>query len=503
MTWPSFGEYIQNKAHQYGQRPFIQDWRNPSCYSYKDFGVLTSKMAWGLRSLGVIPGDRVAILHPNHTDFILAYGAIVSAGAVAVPINPLYTAREVSYILADSGAKGLITTWAFKGMIEEIKDGLPALEIILLKEQGESLLHALERRCGRLRGEFVHQASPDDLAFIFYTSGTTGKPKGVMLTHRNIVFGGANTAQNYGLRESDVAIVCLPLVHIFANASPVLGTFNSGGKAVIMERFQTESVLDALQEENITWFSGVPTMFSYLLQAWEKGPRRISSLRMGLSGGASLSKEHMSRFQEIFGVDVLEVYGLTESTGLVTGNPIYGIRKVGSIGIQVSGVTVKLLNKKGEEVPQGEVGEIVFKGANGSPGYWNLPDLTRETIRDGWIFTRDLAWLDREGYYYIVGRKDELIICGGYNVYPREIEELLYQHESVAEVAVIGVEHPDLGYVPKAFVVPKPGLALTPEVIKEFCQAHLAPYKVPREVEIRSELPKSSTGKILKKLLSS
>lgn len=502
MTWPSFSEHIQAKAKSFASRVFLQDWGQETRYTYGEFAEKAARVAWALRHLGVAPGDRVAILHPNHTDFVLAYGGIIHAGAVAVPVNPLYTAREVSYILKDSGARALITTCAFKELLAEATREATSLRTVIVKEQGELLFESLERHCGSLKGDLLEPRGPDDLAFIFYTSGTTGRPKGVMLTHRNLVFGGANTAQNYGLRDTDAALLCLPLVHIFANASPVLGALNSGGRVVIMERFQSEPALDAMEQAGITWFAGVPTMFGYLLEAWERRPRNLTRFRMGLSGGASLSVEHLSRFQDRFGVPILEVYGLTESTGLVTGNPVYGVRKVGSIGIQVSGVRVRLLDARGEEVPVGKVGELVFKGPNATPGYWNLPEATKEGIRDGWVFTGDLARMDSEGYYFLVGRKDELIICGGYNVYPREIEEVLYQHEGIAEAAVIGVPHPELGQVPKAFVAPKAGFSSTPEEIREFCSRHLAPYKVPRHVEIRPELPKSSTGKILKKTLS-
>lgn len=321
------------------------------------------------------------------------------------------------------------------------------------------------------------------------------------MSHRNLVFGGANTAQHYGLREDDAALVSLPLVHIFANASPVLGALNSGGCALIMERFKSSSALEAMARGGITWFPGVPTMFLYVMEEMRKNPRQLPCLRMSLSGGASLSGEHLARFQEMFGVAVLEVYGLTESTGLVTANPLYGVRKFGSIGVQVSGVSVRLLGEDGNEVAPGEVGEIAFKGPNATQGYWKLPQVTADAIREGWVFTKDLARRDEEGYYFIAGRKDELIICGGYNLYPREIEEVLYQHRGIGEAAVVGVPHPELGQAPKAFVAPKTGFSLDPGELRDFCAARLAPYKVPRWVEILEELPKSSTGKILKKSL--
>lgn len=502
MSWPSLSEHIQAKAESFPQRVFLEDWPEGSVYTFREFAQTVSRMAWALREKGVKAGDRVAILHPNHSDFILACGAVIHAGAVAVPVNPLYTPGEVSYILSDSAARALITTTSFWELVNQATRGLPELRAVIVKQKGESLFQALKRECGAMRGELLEPRAPQDLAFIFYTSGTTGKPKGVMLTHRNLVFGGANTAQNYGLVEGDSVLLCLPLVHIFANASPVLGVLNSGGRVVVMERFQSLPVLEALERAGITWFAGVPTMFAYLLEAMRESPRRLSKFRMGLSGGASLSSEHLRGFQESFGVPVLEVYGLTESTGLVTGNPVYGIRKAGSVGIQVSGVTVKLVDDDGREVPTGEVGELVFRGPNATVGYWRLPEATREAIRDGWVFTRDLARADEEGYYFIVGRKDELIICGGYNLYPREIEEVLSRHPAVAEAAVVGIADRDLGQVPKAFVVPKPGCALEPRELLDFCGQHLARYKLPRDVEVRVELPKSSTGKILKKALS-
>ena len=502
MSFPSFPEYIQQKGASFGKRVFLKDFGEERAYTYEEFARLSARMAKGLATMGIGEGDRVAILHPNHTDFVLAYSSIAHAGGVAVPINPLYTRGEVLFILQDSGAKALITTRSFKKLVEDIKGEAPSLELVVMKEEGELLIQTLERLLGTLRGELVRELSPESPALIFYTSGTTGRPKGVILNQRNLVFGGANTAQNYGLREDDVALVCLPLVHIFANASPVLGSLNAGGKAVIMERFQSDIALEAMERERITWFPGVPTMFAYLIEAYQRAPRKIPCLRMGLSGGASMSAEHLSRFQEMFQVPVIEVYGLTESTGLVTANPVHGVRKVGSIGIQVSGVSTRLLDETGKEVALGEVGELVFKGPNATPGYWNLPDLTLSTIRDGWVYTKDLARMDEEGYYFIVGRKDELIICGGYNVYPREIEEVLYQHESVGEAAVIGVSHPTLGQVPKAFLAPKKGRRIEEEVIREHCAKYLAPYKVPRYFQVMDELPKSSTGKILKKMLS-
>jgi long-chain acyl-CoA synthetase len=502
MTTPNLTEHVKRKAERYAKRLFLRDLGTDTRYTYATFDQETDRMAGGLMKLGIKRGDRVALLHPNHTDFILAYMAVIKAGGVAVPVNTAYTGREVAYILNDSGSRMVITTAAFKTLLEGVRASCTSLERIIMKAEGETLIRCLEKECGALKPDLSGGGTADDLAFIFYTSGTTGSPKGVMLTHRNLVFGGGNTAQSYGLRETDVTLACLPLVHIFANASPVFGSLNSGGCVVVLERFQTEQVMDALEREGVTWFPGVPTMFGYLLNAFDARPRKTPTLRMALSGGASLSAEHLTRFESRFQAPVLEVYGLTESTGLVTANPVYGIRKVGAIGVNVSGVSTRLVDKDSNEVPAGEVGELVFRGPNATPGYWNRPETTAAAIKDGWVRTGDLARQDEDGYFFIVGRKDEMLISGGYNIYPREIEEVLYLHEEISEAAVVGLKDPNLGDVPKAFVSLKEGSRLTPDAIVDFCRLHLAAYKVPRQVEIMAALPKNTTGKILKKELA-
>lgn len=502
MSALNLPQYLKLKAEQFGKRPFLCDFGARNFYTYRDMEQVTDRLAGALHAREIRPGDRVALLHPNHSDFILGYIAVINAGAVAVPINPVYTANEVLFILEDSGACCLITTNAFEPMLAEIKRQAAQLKDIVIKRDGQSLLQALEMRAKKMKPVVDRDRAPDDPAFIFYTSGTTGRPKGVVLTHRNLIFGGANTAQNYGLRETDVTIACLPLVHIFANASPVFGSLNSGGSIIVMPRFQTEVIFEAIDQYKVTWFPGVPTMFGYLLEGFDAKPRNVSSLRMGLSGGASLAVEHLKRFEKAFQAIVLEVYGLTESTGLVTANPVYGVRKTGSIGVNVSGVSVRLVDSDGRDTPEGEVGQLIFRGPNATPGYWQRPELTAACIQNGWVFTGDLARRDADGYYYIVGRIDELIISGGHNIYPREIEEVLYRHADIIEAAVIGVQDQHLGKVPKACIVLKSGSSLRAEAVLEFCRVHLAAYKIPRQIEIMQELPKNPTGKILKKALT-
>jgi len=342
---------------------------------------------------------------------------------------------------------------------------------------------------------------PNDPAIIFYTSGTTGTPKGAILTHRNLTFGGANVAQNYGLRDDDITIAVLPLVHVFANASPILGSLSSGGKVVIIKKFNTERIYDAIKRYQVTWFPGVPSMFYYLLSDFSSNTRSIASLRMGLSGGASLTVESLREFEEKFNAKLLEVYGLTESTGLVTSNPVFGIRKPGSIGIAVSGVEAKIIDPFDKECPQGEVGELLFKGPNATTGYWNRPEITQKKIKKGWVHTGDHVYKDEDGYFFLVGRESELIISGGYNIYEKEIETVLSAHPQIQEVAVIGIPDRHKGEIPKAFLVLKSGARLEEEMLRTYCRRHLAAYKVPA-FEFLNELPKNPVGKIAKNKLS-
>lgn len=501
MEWPNVTQYLKTKVLQFGEHRLIMDYGTGASYTYREFDAATDRMASDLCGLGVKRGDRIAFLHPNHSDLLLGYFAAVKAGAVAVPVNPMYTAREITHILNDSTAGMLISTDHFCREIEVVKQTAPSISNIIMKKEGQRLEETLVAMPGTASGNPA-QTGADDPAMIFYTSGTTGSPKGVMISHRNVTFGAGNMAQNYGLTPSDVAVVCLPLNHIFANASPFWGTLASGGSAVVMERFQSEPVFDAIAKYGVTWFAGVPTMFNYLISSFDDNPRNVASLRMGLSGAASLSMEHLKAFETKFEAGMLEVYGLTESTGLVTANPVYGVRKPGSIGLCVSGVSVRLVDSKGRDVKRGEVGELIFKGPNGTSGYWKLPDETEKKIRDGWISTGDLARQDEEGYFYMAGRKSELIISGGYNIFPREIEEVLHRHPDVGEAAVIGTPDPSLGEVPKAFVAPRPGKRLDKEALEKFCLLNLAKYKVPKNFEFMEELPKNTTGKIVKKELA-
>lgn len=493
--------FIRRQAAAYEKRTFLIDADSGRTVTYGELDAVTGRLAAGFAKLGLEKKDRVALLHANHPDFILCYLSVIRAGGVAVPVNTVYPPPEIAYIVNDSGARMMVTTGDLYPKAREISRDLPALEKIIVKKEGQTLEQALAEEAGTLHAGKSADCDPGDLALLFYTSGTTGRPKGVMITHRNLTFSGPNVAQSYGLRENDVTIAALPLVHVFANASPVFGSLSSGGTVVVMERFRTEAVFEAVERYGVTWYPGVPTMFHYLLAGFSENRRDLSTLRMLLSGGASLSVEALGALEDKFGVTVLEVYGLTESTGLVTANPVYGERKPGSIGVAVSGVEARIADARGGPVPPGEIGELIFSGPNACAGYWNLPEQTAEKIRNGWVHTGDHAYRDEDGYFFIVGRDKELIITGGYNIYPREIEEVLYLHPGVHEVAVTGVAHPEKGEVPKAFVVPAPGAKPDEAQLRDHCKAHLAPYKVP-EIAFMDDLPKNPTGKIMKDRLA-
>ncbi|MGD9124814.1 MAG: AMP-binding protein [Desulfarculaceae bacterium] len=489
-------DFIKQKCDQFGDKPFLLGEGGP--VSYTAFDAAGTGLAERLVSLGVAPGDRVAILHPNSPYAFMAYIAAVKAGAVAVPVNPIYTPPEIAHLLSDSGAKLLIVHEKLAPNVEKIAEPLPELAKVVVRRTEQTLEQALEEAGGHGRDvQLPTEFRADDPAFTFYTSGTTGKPKGVVLSHRNLYFGGANIAQNFGLRSDDVALAVLPMVHIFCIASPFMGSFSSGGSVAVLPGFSSEKTLEAIGRYRVTWFPGVPTMFSYLLNTFDPAKHDVSSLRMGLSGGASMPMDLMQRWQETFGAQVQEAYGLTESTGLVICDPVFGVRKPGSIGIAASGVDAKLVNEDGTDTPPGEVGHLIFRGPNRFSHYHNQPELTEESIKDGWFYTGDHAYRDEEGYYFIAGREQELIITAGYNIYPREIEEVLYAFPGVNEAAVVGVPHPSKGEAPRAFVAMKPGEPEDAEAVLAHCRESLAPYKIPQLVFI-AELPKNPTGKIVK-----
>ncbi len=472
--------------------------------TYRSLNEMVNKLANGLRSLGVKKEDKVAIIFPNCPQFIISYLAIVKLGATVVPINFLFKAEEVSYILDNSDAEILITLSNFKDLAVGLSSKIKSIKKVIIssKEKMEGdLLHfekILQEQPSEIKPVDINPA--EDVASILYTSGTTGKPKGAMLTHKNLVFDTESCIEAIKVTPADRFICVLPLFHSFAATVCMLIPLLSGGSTILIPRFVPKEVLGKIAAEGASIFIGVPSM--YAVWANMKPPDLdLSSWRLAISGGAPMPVEVLKRFEEKYPVKIYEGDGPTECSPVTSVNPIDGIRKIGSIGLPIKGVQMKIVDDNDNEVTRGEVGEIVVKGDNVMKGYYKNPEATAEAIKNGWFHTGDLGKEDEDGYFYIVDRKKDMIIVGGLNVYPREVEEVLYQHPKIAEAAVIGIPEELRGEMVKALIVLKPDETATPLEVIKYCRDRLASFKVPRQVEFRDELPKGPTGKILKRAL--
>jgi long-chain acyl-CoA synthetase len=440
-----------------------------------------------LAALGVRPGDRVAIMLPNVPDFAVIYYGILRAGAVVVPMNPLLKEREVGYYLGDSGAR-LIFAW--HGCAADATAGAAqaAADTIVVNDLFDDVLSAPA-------AVEVVSRSGDDTAVILYTSGTTGQPKGAELTHANLTANVAVAAQElFHLGPSDVVFGGLPLFHSFGQTCGLNAAISAGACLTLVSRFEPAKVFEVLTRDRVTIFEGVPTMYVALLGHAGREAYDLPALRLCVSGGAALPVEVLRGFEKEFGCVILEGYGLSETSPIASFNHPDRERKAGSIGTPIKGVQMRLL----DATPEG-VGEIAIRGHNVMKGYWQRPDSTDEAISDGWFRTGDLARIDDDGYYFIVDRKKEMIIRGGYNVYPREIEEVLYEHPAIVEAAVVGVPDSVLGEEVAAAVVLKPGATQSAEDIRDYVKREVAAYKYPRHVWLMDALPKGPTGKVLKR----
>jgi long-chain acyl-CoA synthetase len=462
--------------------------------TYRALSEASARVAGLLRKQGVGPGDRVGIMMPNVSEVPVVYYGILRAGGVVVPMNPLLKGREVAYYLGDSGAGPVFAWHAFA---EEARAGAQqaGAELIVVDEVGfPDLLASV------LPDDVVADRDSTDTAVILYTSGTTGQPKGAELTHGNLI---SNTevarTDIVRARPEDVIFGGLPLFHVFGQTVALNVAVAAGACLTLLPRFDPAHALRIIAGHRVTVFEGVPTMYVALLHQPDRADYDVSTLRMCISGGAALPVEVLRGFEEAFGSAVLEGYGLSETSPVASFNHPGRERKPGSIGTPIRDVEMRVVDNADHEVPQGEVGEIVIRGPNVMKGYWNRPDATAEAIRDGWFHSGDLARVDEDGYFRIVDRKKDMIIRGGYNVYPREIEEILYEHPAVAEAAVIGLPHPALGEEVGAAVALKPGAAVSAEELRDYVKGQVAAYKYPRHVWMVDVLPKGPTGKIQKR----
>lgn len=462
--------------------------------TYVQLADAAGRVANLLKDKGIQPGDRVAISLPNVFDFpVILYGAL-QAGAVVIPMNPLFRPREVEYYLSDSGAK-LMFGMPGDAAAGSEEAGVPFIEVPLPAGIGESIKQYEPST------EFVDR-DDSDTAVILYTSGTTGRPKGAELTHFSLNKNQEVVARTLmAITEDDVIAGCLPLFHVFGLTCGLNTSVATGATLAMVPRFEPGAVLEMLDKADVTIFQGVPTMYQALLAATADREVNFPKLRVCASGGSAMPVEVMKKFEQKFGCVVLEGYGLSETSPVASFNHPNAERKAGSIGTPLEGVEMRLAEPDGSDTAKGEIGEIAIRGHLLMKGYWKRPDATAEAIRDGWFFSGDLAQMDDDGYFFIVDRSKDMIIRGGYNVYPREVEEVLYEHPDVAEAAVIGVPHEHYGEEVIAYVVRTGDSQLTEQEIQDFAKERLAAYKYPREVRFIGELPKGATGKILKREL--
>jgi long-chain acyl-CoA synthetase len=491
----NLGSLLEGAAARHPDHPALR--LDDLVLSYAQLRQAAGQMATLLASRGVEPGDRVGIMLPNVPAFPIAFYGALAAGAIVVPMNPLLKSREVSYYLGDSGAKAVVAWHTAAG--EAAKAAADAGAEMIAAETAD-----LD---GVLGGQDAAPAwsgrQGDDDAVILYTSGTTGRPKGAELTHAGLVRNAELTARTL-LKNSpaDVMMGCLPLFHVFGLTCALNASVAAAGTLTLLPRFDAAMALDIIERDKVTIFEGVPTMYAAILHLPQHqgcDPAKAATLRVCVSGGASMPVEVLRGFEAKFGCVILEGYGLSETSPVASFNHPDRVRKPGSIGTPVEGVEMRLIDDDWHTVPDGEIGEIAIRGHNVMKGYWNRPEATAEAIREGWFRTGDLARVDSDGYYYIVDRKKDLIIRGGYNVYPREIEEALYEHPAVAAVAVVGIPHPELGEEVGAAVALKPGASATPEELRAFARDRMAAFKYPRRVWLVDALPTGPTGKILRR----
>jgi long-chain acyl-CoA synthetase len=454
------------------------------------FAAAAEGLAGRLRGTGVSPGDTVAVMLPNCVELVTTMFAAWRLRAALTPVNPALTDAEALYQLRDSAAVVLVGGRRAADLAASA--GTRYLDASTVFANGETGENGAADKPMPPPG-----ADPEDFALVVYTSGTTGRPKGVLLDHANIAAMSASLIERLTLGTADVCLLVLPLFHVNGLIVSVLSTLRAGGSVVITPRFEAETFWDLVEVHRPTFFSAVPTIYA-LLEARTTRPVDTSSLRFVVCGAAPMPADLIGRFEQRFGTVIVEGYGLSEGTVASTLNPVAGPRKAGTVGVALPGQDVAIMAPNGTLLPTGERGEVVIRGANVMRGYLGKPEATASVVREGWLHTGDLGRLDRDGYLVLVDRLKDMIIRGGENISPKEIEEVLYRHPAVLEAAVVGRPDPVYGEIPVAFVALRPGTAATVEELTHLCRASLAAYKIPREIRVLTELPKNSVGKIVK-----
>jgi long-chain acyl-CoA synthetase len=503
--------------------------------TYRQLHDHVLRFAKALTDLGLQKGDKVALQLPNTPQFVIAFYAIQRLGGTVVMTNPIYVQRELEHILTDSEAKFMVLLDAFwvnkvrpmldktklqKVVVTSFNDFLPFPKNFLFpfvpaaKKAGLVVKVPSEPNVFWLKDLLKkypatppdNGVTPEDLATFQYTGGTTGLPKAAMLTHKNLVYNAKQVAawMTTAVRGGEVAISALPFFHSFGlTVCMNLAVHFAGTMVLIPDPRNIKNLVTAMSKYKATLFPAVPALYNAVNNFEGIDQIDISSIKACVSGAAPLPEEVQKRFESLTGGRIAEGFGLSEASPVTHANPLYGMRKVGSIGVPMPDTEAKIVDiEEGkQELGIGEQGELIIRGPQVMKGYWNRPEETANTIRDGWLYTGDLAKMDEDGFFFIVGRKKDMIIAGGYNIYPREIDEILYQHPKVLEAAAVGIPDPRRGETVKAYIVLKPGETATEEEMDKWCRDHLAPYKVPKLYEFRSELPKSNVGKVLRRIL--
>lgn len=511
----SLNDLLDRSVSKYGDNTAITFYGRT--WNYKELKQMSEVMAGALHEDGFKKGDRLAIMLPNCPQYLFSLFGTLRTGGVAVQVNPMYVARELEYLLIDSEATHIVILSDLYPIFKAIRKNTPTKKavVVSLKPDTEVELEEGDIQFDSFLKKMQHPAPPvdiqpkEDVAVLQYTGGTTGVSKGVMLTHANFI---SNVEQTYDFMfrtlenkpENASVVNVLPLFHIFSLTCCNFLTVSYGGNQILIPRFEMKEVLEIIKKEKPFQFAGVPTMYVGFNQVSQYEAFGLDQISSFISGGSSLPVEALEAFEKGTGQQICEGFGLSEACPVTHFNPSFRERKAGSIGIPLPSTNAKIVRETDtgiEEVPVGEVGELIIQGPQVMKGYWKKPEETLKTLRDGWLFTGDLARMDEDGYFYIVDRKKDMIIASGYNIYPREIEEIIYQFEGVQEVIVLGVPDEYRGETVKAYITPKPNATLTREEILAFCQKHLAVYKVPKDIEFREELPKSAVGKLLKRKL--
>ena len=477
--------------------------------SYRELYQMSQGLSQGLKNLGIKKGDKVAIFLHNTPEFVASYFAIISIEAVCVPVNNMLKETELGFILKDSEAKLIISSIAYLDTINFAKIEAPDLKCTIIIDglvpNTFNFYEIIERSVLKKEDIFIN---PDETASILYTSGTTGNPEGAMLTHRNFISNIKSCISSIDVSEKDNFICVLPMFHSFAFTVCILLPFSTGASITVVEHLRPfRRVVRNVIKKKITVFVGIPSIFNILAHMeiphvfTSRVLKLIDPLRLCISGAAALPAEVLKAFEDKFRVPLLEGYGLTEASPVVSFNPMHGIRKPGSVGLPVAGVKIKVVDDKSQDLGCDKIGELLVKGNNIMKGYLNREEETREVIKDGWLYTGDIAKIGEDGYIYILDRKKDMINVRGLNVYPAEIENVLMKHPKIKEAAVVGIPDKFKGEVPKAFIVLKENEALAGLEVIKYLRKNLALFKIPKFVEFTKALPRTATGKVLKRQL--